>query len=125
MRGLTDHLTFTDSAAGVTAATSAGQSFVFGPNANTVLTGGGSNEAFVFNAGFGHASITDFAPSAQAPATHDTIAFSAGTFADFADLMQHATQSGTSTIIADTHGDSLTLQHVALAHLTAGDFILS
>ncbi len=124
VRGYADHLTFTSSAGGEAVSTASGQSFNFAANANATLTGGGQDETFVFRPGFGHDTIADFVPNAEPNASHDQIAFSPGTFANFADLMQHVSQAGTNTVIADAAGDSLVLQHVAAAHLTAADFHL-
>jgi hypothetical protein len=124
IHGLADHLTFTSSAFGTSVATADGQSFGFAPNANITLTGGGTNESFVFGAGFGHATITDFVPQALATTNHDTIAFASGTFTDFQDLLSHATQSGHDTVITDHAGDALVLQHVSVAQLTAHDFLI-
>ena len=48
-----------------------------------------------------------------------------GLFANFADLQSHMSQDKAGdTIIADGHGDSLTLTHVAMATLQAHDFLL-
>lgn len=122
-----DHLTFISTAAGETVATSTGQAFNFnfGANTNAVLSGGGNNETFVFSPGFGHQTVTDFVPNADSASQHDAIAFTSGAFSSFADLLNHATQSGSGTVITDAAGDTLLLQHVALAHLTAADFLLT
>jgi hypothetical protein len=122
IHGLADHLTFMSSAAGTSVATADGTSFGFAPSAGTTLTGGGSNETFVFGAGFGHATVTDFVPQALATTNHDTIVLAPGTFANFADVLSHATQSGHDTVITDHSGDTLVLQHVLVAQLTAHDF---
>lgn len=124
VRGCADHLTFTSSASGQTVAASSGATFSFAANENTSLTGGGVDETFVFHNGFGHVTVTDFVPNSQSNTNHDTIVFSAGTFTDFSDLMHHASQSGINTIITDPNGDSLTLRHVAMPHLTAADFLI-
>lgn len=125
IRGAIDQLTFVTSGGAIGVSTSGGEHFDFTGNGNAVLTGGGNGESFAFQVGFGKATITDFATTAQAAASHDVISFSSGAFASFADLVQHATQAGTSTIITDPHGDTLTLQHVDLAHLSSSDFLLS
>jgi hypothetical protein len=122
VRGLADHLTFAVSHTGVGVAT--GQSFAFASSTNTVLTGGGSDETFVFAPQFGHATITDFVPSTQANANHDTVQFSSAAFASFADLMTHTTQFGSNTVITDHAGDTLVLQHVTASQLTEHDFVL-
>ncbi len=122
VQGLTDHLVFTDTAAGTSVATAAGMSFGFAPDANTALTGGGASEAFVFAAGFGHATVTDFVPQSAANTNHDTIVFAPGTFADAQDVLSHAVASGSNTLITDHAGDTLVLSRVSPAQLTARDF---
>jgi hypothetical protein len=79
----------------------------------------------VFNAGFGHATITDFVPASSANANHDAIQFASGMFSSLADLLAHATQAGADTVIADHAGDTLVLQHVTAANLTTHDFVLA
>jgi hypothetical protein len=122
IQGLTDHLVFTDTAAGTSVATAAGASFAFAPNGNTVLTGGGASETFVLAAGFGHATITDFVPQSQADTNHDQIVFAPGTFADVDDVLAHAVAAGANTLITDHAGDTLVLSRVAPAQLAARDF---
>jgi hypothetical protein len=122
VRGFTDNLTFTTSSSTETVSTATGDSYALKSNPNVTLTGRGSDETFIFNQGFGHATVTDFVPNSQPNANHDTIVFSPGAFSGFADLMQHATQSGSSTIIADPAGDKLVLQNVQKTQLTAADF---
>jgi glycosyl hydrolase family 113 len=125
VHGYADRLTFTSGPGGETVTTGDGQSFNFAANAHTAITGNGQNETFVFKPGFGHDTINDFVPNAETNTNHDTIAFAAGTFADFNDLMHHAAQVGANTVITDAVGDSLTLHHVEMAHLTVHDFLLA
>jgi hypothetical protein len=113
IRGIADNLTFTSAAAGTDVMTADGVTFGFAPNANTMLTGGGANETFVFNSGFGQATITDFAQG------HDTLVFAPGTFADVGDALGHAAQSGANIVMTDHAGDTLVLQNASLAQLTA------
>jgi hypothetical protein len=115
IRGLVDNLVFTSSAAGTSVATADGTSFGFAPNPNAMLTGGGANETFVFNSGFGHATITDFAQG------HDTLVFAPGAFTDAGDALGHAAQSGRNVVMTDHAGDTLVLQNASLAQLTAGN----
>ena len=124
LNGSADQLIFKSSLAGVSI-DSGTQTFNYSASANVMLTGGGSNETFVFNAGFGHATITDFLPSSSANANHDAIQFSSGMFSSAADLLAHATQAGADTVITDHAGDTLVLQHVTAANLTAHDFVLA
>jgi hypothetical protein len=114
---------FTSSASGETVTTVSGQSFGFGANTHTTLTGGG-DDTFVFKEGFGQLAITNFAPGATSPASHDQIVFSSDMFASVDDVMQHAVQSGANTVITDAHGDSLVLKHVDVSHLTYADIHL-
>jgi hypothetical protein len=122
IQGLTGNLLFTDEPAGASVTTAAGASFGFSPNANTTLTGGGANETFVFAAGFGHATITDFVPQSQANTNHDQIVFAPGTFANVDDVLSHAVASSGNTLITDQAGDTLVLSRVSPAQLTARDF---
>ncbi len=69
----------------------------------------------MLNAGFGHATITDFASG------HDTLVFAPGTFADVGDALRHAAQSGGNVVMTDAAGDTLVLQHTSLAQLAAGN----
>jgi hypothetical protein len=112
IRGLVDNLVFTSAASVTDVATQDGTTFGFAPNANTTLTGGGANETFIFNAGFGHATITDFAQG------HDTLVFAPGTFADVNDALGHAAQSGRNIVMTDHAGDTLVLQNATLAQLS-------
>lgn len=81
------------------------------------LVGGAGSDTFVFNAGPGKEVIADFDPNA------DRIHMSSWLAADFADLMSHARQSGSSVVISLTKSDVLTLEHVSLAALDASDFL--
>src|SRR5262249_22736748 len=74
------------------------------------MTGGGGNDTFVFQAGFGNDTITDFAPG-------DVIAFDHDVFADFAAVQAAATSQGADTVITVDAATTLTLQNVALASL--------
>ena len=42
---------------------------------------------------------------------------------DFADLKTHMAQHGSAVVIDGTHGDTITLEHVKLNDLDAGDFL--
>jgi hypothetical protein len=104
----------------------AGDNFSFTYHANTVVTGGGANTNFVFQSGFGNATITDFVANSLANTNHDVITFAGNLFTSFADIMNHATQDKSgNTIIADGHGDTLTLNHATMASLHPNDFMLA
>jgi len=72
-----------------------------------------------FRAGFGQDIVTDFAAGAGVV---DVIEFHDGLFADFAAVLAASTASGDSTIITVDTSTTITLQHVQVSTLTAGDF---
>ncbi len=97
-----------------------------------MITGGGNDETFVFDSGFGTAALVDF-HSYLSGSTHDTIELQAAMFgnashasqsADFAALLGDAKASGANVVITDTAGDKLTLDGVSLAVLktSSADF---
>jgi Ca2+-binding RTX toxin-like protein len=96
-----------------------GADILAGGGGDDLLTGGQGADHFDFAALFGHDTITDFAATGSA---HDVVRFDAGIFADFADLQQHMAAVGNDVVITLDGGDSIVLQHVALASLTAADF---
>ena len=51
------------------------------------------------------------------------IQFNGGVFTNFADLMSHAVQSATNTVITDAGGHTLTLANVVKANLISDDFV--
>jgi Ca2+-binding RTX toxin-like protein len=83
---------------------------------NDMLTGGGGDDTFVFRAGLGQNTVTDFA------AGHDVLEFRDGIFADAMAALAAASASGSDTIITIDATTSVLLQNVALANLHAGDF---
>lgn len=112
--------------AGVTTTTGHGNHLTIADVAGTdTITGGGTNETFIFKSGFGHAAITD-AHSHWTGSSHDVIDFAKGEFANFAALLSHATFSASGATI--TKGaDHLTIDGFAsksafTAGDTAGDF---
>jgi Ca2+-binding RTX toxin-like protein len=97
----------------------AGDDTLAGGTGNDVLSGGKGADTFVFAAGFGNDRITDFAAAGK---VQDIIEFERSVFSDFADVLAHAAQVGTSVVINDDAGNALTLDRVKLATLTADDF---
>ncbi len=94
-----------------------GNDAIDGGGSNDTLIGGSGNDNFVFNSDFGADTVTDF----QAGADH--LDFSATLFTSQQDVLDHATQSGTSVVI--THdADTVTLLNTSLANLNASDFLL-
>jgi endoglucanase len=125
VQGYLSQLTFTSSASGESVTTSDGQVFNFAKGANTLLVGSGSSENFVVADQSGSLAISGFVPNALSTTNHDTITFGASAFNSFSDLLNHTTQYGANAIITDLFGDTLTLQNVQKANLTAADFVLS
>lgn len=76
----------------------------------------GDNTTFVLNAGFTTAAISGFSQNGN-----DVISLSNAEFASFADVIAHASSSGSDTIIA-SHGDSLTLKNVSVSSLASSNF---
>lgn len=83
-----------------------------------IFTGGAGADEFIFRAGFGQDRITDFAIGT------DTVRFASGLFANFADILARAVQSGSDVVITLDASNTLTLSDVQLANLTANDFVI-
>ena len=85
-----------------------------------------TKDTFVFSPNFGNDTIQGFAASGS---NHDGIQFNASAFSyltsgmtqaqDLAAVLGHATSSGGTTTILDSLGDSLALNSVSVATLTA------
>jgi VCBS repeat-containing protein len=97
-----------------------GADVLIGGNGNT-LTGGLGPDTFVFRSNFGTNVITDFNMN------NDVIQFDRSLFASTSDVFSHATNTPSSAMITDNHGDSVTLLGVTLAQLQGhqGDFHLT
>ncbi|MDO9248873.1 MAG: Ig-like domain-containing protein, partial [Phenylobacterium sp.] len=96
-----------------------GSDTLSGGAGNDILTGGNGPDRFVFGAGFGNDTITDF------KAQNDSIQIDHTLVGSFGDLMSHASQVGSSVVIALDAAHSITLQGVNLASLSSGDFVFS
>ncbi|MEH2499378.1 Ca2+-binding RTX toxin-like protein [Bradyrhizobium sp. AZCC 1678] len=94
----------------------AGANILTGGAGNDTLTGGAGNDAFVFHAGFGQDTITDFTAGSDLIELHD------GIFADANAALAAATQVGSDTLITVDASTTILLQNVALANLHASDF---
>jgi len=88
-----------------------------------ILTGNSGLDTYVFGAGFGRDTITDFAEDGIAD--NDTIRFEDGLFADFADVQAHAAQSGNDVLITYNVSNRITLSNMQLGDLTADDFLFA
>jgi Ca2+-binding RTX toxin-like protein len=89
---------------------------------NDQLVGGAGADHFVFNTGHGKDTIKDFTATGS---DHDIIDLRhVSGLSDFADLKAHhmSTHSG-DVIIATAHGDTITLDGVAIKDLSAADFL--
>jgi Ca2+-binding RTX toxin-like protein len=84
---------------------------IAGPNDN--LTGGGGNDSFVFNPGFGKDVITDFSLD------HDTLNFSHTVFTNAQQAIAHTHDVNGNAVITMDAADSVTLLGVTTAQLTA------
>ena len=92
-----------------------------GAGADT-LTGGDGDDTFVFLAGYGSDIITDF----RAGGAVDEIDLTGyASYHQLSDVLRNASQVGTDTVVAAGAGNSLILQNVAMASLTASDFVFS
>jgi hypothetical protein len=94
----------------------AGGDDVFIGGKGDTLTGGGGHDHFVFNAGFGSQTVTNFTCGS------DQLWFAHALFGNAAQVIAHAHQSGANTVIADTAGDQIVLQGIQCANLNTGDF---
>jgi hypothetical protein len=94
-----------------------GDDVFIGGNKDT-LTGGGGHDHFVFNTGFGAQTVSNFTSGM------DQLWFDHTLFANAAQVLAHAQQSGANTVITDTSGDQVVLQGIQLIALHTGDFLL-
>jgi Ca2+-binding RTX toxin-like protein len=83
---------------------------------NDTLFGAAGNDTFVFRAGLGQDTITDFTPG------QDILDIGDGIFADATAALAAATASGNDTLITIDTNNSILLQNVTLANLHASDF---
>jgi Ca2+-binding RTX toxin-like protein len=89
---------------------------LIGGAGNDVMSGGAGSDYFVFKAGFGQDTISDFT------AGSDILEFHDGMFASATDALAAATTSGSDTLITIDASTSVLLQNVNPASLHASDF---
>jgi VCBS repeat-containing protein len=94
-----------------------GTDALLGGRGDDTLTGGAGADTFVFNADFGKDVITDFTRGL------DRLQFDRDVFADYADMLDSAVQSGADVLIDAGGGNMITLKNVQMAALQAGDFV--
>jgi Ca2+-binding RTX toxin-like protein len=88
-----------------------------GAGGDDVLTGGAGADTFLFGRGAGSDLISDFTPGT------DHIRLSGLGFGSFAQVLEAAVEDGGTTVITLGAGDLVMLRGVALASLSAGDFL--
>ena len=97
-----------------------GTDTLIGGAGDDVLTGGTEADLFVFGAGSGSDTITDFVTGSGAD--HDVIKFDRAVFADYAAVLTNASQIGSDVVISLGNGFNLTLQDTDLATMTIDNF---
>ena len=99
-----------------------GADYLNGGTGNDTLTGGSGADRFVFRTGDGLDTVVDFNPSGL---SHDVIDLHGYGVTAFSDLLTHMSQVGADVLIDLDAQNQILLQHVTLAQLNAGDFLLS
>src|SRR5262249_18730583 len=97
----------------------AGNDVIIGGAGNDIMNGGAGADNFVFNAGFGHDTITTFGDTGT---DQDTLDFSASVFANFAAVQAASHQVGADVHIDVDAGNNIVLTNFTLANLGADDF---
>ncbi len=99
---------------------SSGASTLTSTTGNDLFYGGAGADTFSFLANFGKDFIADFMTAGTA---HDTINFHGiSSLNTFANVLIHTVQVGSSSVISDGNGDTLTLANVSRAGLSSVDF---
>lgn len=96
-----------------------GNDRIEGGAGDDTLSGGSGHDVFVFAAGFGKDTITDFRTTGS---SSDVLEFSVDVFADFDAAMAAAEQIGSSTVFTIDADTTLTLKGVQLSALSNDDF---
>jgi Ca2+-binding RTX toxin-like protein len=97
-----------------------GIDYLFGGLGNDAMTGGTEADVFVFEAGFGADTITDFWAGATRT---DRIWLKGVGFDDFNDVLASATDSAEGAVINIAGHGTIALAGVSIAQLHADDFI--
>jgi Ca2+-binding RTX toxin-like protein len=93
-----------------------GDDILIGGTGHDVMTGGNGSDLFVFEAGFGLDTVTDFHGS-------DHIQFHSDLFHDFQAVLAASQQVGGDTVITLDAANTITLHNVQLTSLQANDFL--
>jgi len=96
-----------------------GNDIIIGGAGDDIMNGGAGADNFVFNAGFGHDTITTFGDTGT---DQDTLDFSVSVFANFAAVQAASHQVGTDVHIDVNGATGIVLTNVTLANLGADDF---
>jgi Ca2+-binding RTX toxin-like protein len=96
----------------------AGNDVIVGDSGDDTLSGGKNSDTFVFRAGYGQDTVTDFKDNGN-----DLIRFARNVFDDYADMMSHTHAAGGDVVIEAEDGSTLVLAATALGALGAGDFV--
>ncbi|MHC2384712.1 Ca2+-binding RTX toxin-like protein [Bradyrhizobium liaoningense] len=96
-----------------------GADILAGDAGNDILSGGSGADVFMFAAGFGKDTVTDFATTG---ASADVLQFSSSLFSDFAEVMSHTTQVGNNVVVTLDADNTVTLANLQMASLAADDF---
>lgn len=99
-----------------------GNDYVIGEAGNDALTGGLGDDVFVFTAGFGNDTVTDFAAGAGRA---DRLWLSGVGINDFAGVLANATDTAGGAVINVVGHGSITLANVLVASLDVDDFLFS
>lgn len=99
-----------------------GDDFLFGGKGNDVLIGGAGSDDFVFEDGFRHDVIRDFAAGG---AQHDIVNLTdISSIANFSALMKHHVEEHHGNLVIEAgDGDMITLLNVSRDDLHASDFL--
>ncbi|WP_323781906.1 calcium-binding protein [Leisingera sp.] len=100
----------------------AGRDKLNGGNGNDILNGDGGADLFIFKGSFGDDTITDFRTAGK----QEKVDLSGvGNIKHFRDLKNnHLSENGDGdAVISDNNGNSITLEDIAIADLSANDFI--
>lgn len=92
-----------------------GDNLLDGGRGDDLLTGDGGSDTFVFQASFGHDTISDFE-------SVDMMRFDQTVFADWSQLLGAAQQVGADTVISAGAANTVTLTNVAVASLNQNQF---
>jgi Ca2+-binding RTX toxin-like protein len=101
-----------------------GEDLLFGGKGNDILSGGADSDHFIFQDGFDHDVIKDFAAGGS---QHDVIDLvDVSSIISFFDLMKHHVEEHGHDLVIDAgHGDAIALQNVDKSDLHASDFLFA